>query len=177
MNFTTFRVVPESAPVWHDAPRREVHDAERRATLGRSPSSARMKGEWGTGLSSFAQLHFDLSLSISPGYEVHAVQLRPETDMCSWTICYALVFAAAFGSSSVAVADEIHRNDFSAKTTFFVKGAANVRVEEKGHDLSAERSRSLPTSEHIRLLLATGKNETNYAYYYYPTPAVPWSRT
>ncbi len=70
-------------------------------------------------------------------------------------------------------ADEIHRNDFSGKNTSFVKGAANVRVEQKAHDLSNDRSRSLPTSEHIRLNLARGKNESNFAYYYYPTPAAP----
>lgn len=70
-------------------------------------------------------------------------------------------------------ADEIHRNDFSGKNTFFVKGDDNVRAEEKAHDLSGDRSRSLPTSEHIRLNLAAGKNETNHAYYYYPTPGAP----
>src|SRR6476620_1914796 len=75
--------------------------------------------------------------------------------------------------AALVFADEIHRNDFSGKSTFFAKGDANVRVEEKAHDLSTDRSRSLPTSEHIRVNLAAGKNETNYAYYYYPTPAAP----
>jgi hypothetical protein len=74
---------------------------------------------------------------------------------------------------AAAPADEIHRDDFSGKGTRFLAGEANVKVEEKAHDLSADRSRSLPTSEHIRLTLAAGKNEANFAYYYYPTPPAP----
>ena len=70
-------------------------------------------------------------------------------------------------------ADEIHRNEFAGKNTQFIKGEGNLKVEEKAHELSAERSRSLPTSERIKLTLAAGKNETNYVYYYYPTPAAP----
>jgi len=73
----------------------------------------------------------------------------------------------------VLAADEIHRNDFSGKSTHFIRGDDNVKAEVKAHDLSADRSRSLPTSERIKLNLAAGKNETNYAYYYYPTPPAP----
>jgi hypothetical protein len=70
-------------------------------------------------------------------------------------------------------AQEIHRNDFAGKSTHFVKGADNVRAEERTHDLSAERSRSLPSSERIRVNLAAGKNDKNFAYYHYPTPPAP----
>src|SRR5689334_12557259 len=82
-------------------------------------------------------------------------------------------FGCLFLFAALVLADEIHRNDFSGKSTFFIKGEANVKVEEKAHDLSTDRSRSLPTSEHIRVNFAAGKNETNYAYYYYPIPAAP----
>src|SRR5215208_7397008 len=84
-----------------------------------------------------------------------------------------LLVAGTMAVLAVAQSEEIHRNSFSGKTTQFLKGEANVRFEEKAHDLSADRSRSLPTSERIRLTLAAGKNETNFAYYYYPTPAAP----
>ncbi|WP_020469542.1 hypothetical protein [Zavarzinella formosa] len=77
-----------------------------------------------------------------------------------------------FGSQSL-FADEIHRNSFSGKTTSFLKGDDNVKAEVKVQELSADRSRSLPTSEHIKVSCTPGKNETNYAYFYYPTPAAP----
>ncbi|HJZ89560.1 MAG TPA: hypothetical protein VKE40_01730 [Gemmataceae bacterium] len=83
----------------------------------------------------------------------------------------ALLLAVVFALP--AAADEIHRNDFSGKTTHFIKGDDNVKAEEKAHDLSTDRSRSLPTSEHIKLNLQAGKKEANYAYYYYPTPPAP----
>src|SRR5947209_3999536 len=70
-------------------------------------------------------------------------------------------------------ADEIHRDGFAGKSTRFVPGEANVKYDEKAHDLSADRSRSLPTSEHLRLSLPAGKNEKNFVYYYYTTPPAP----
>ncbi len=75
--------------------------------------------------------------------------------------------------SSVASAQELHKNSFSGKSTHFVKGDDNVKVDEKAHELSSDRSRSLPTSERIWLSMAAGKNEKNHAYYYYPTPPAP----
>ncbi len=81
--------------------------------------------------------------------------------------------ATAGGLAFFAAAEEIHRNSFSGKAPSFVKGDDNVKAEEKVHELSADRSRSLPTSEHIKVTCTPGKNETNYAYYYYPTPAAP----
>ena len=84
-----------------------------------------------------------------------------------------LATSLALGAIALAQADEIHKNPFSGKSTSFIKGEDNVKAEEKAHDLSADRSRSLPTSERIKLTSAAGKNETNYAYYFYPTPAAP----
>jgi hypothetical protein len=83
----------------------------------------------------------------------------------------ALVICGFFAAS--VAGDEIHRDTFSGKSTRFVLGEANVKVDEKAHDLSTDRSRSLPTSEHIRVGLPAGKNETNFAYYYYSTPVAP----
>ena len=85
----------------------------------------------------------------------------------------AVLASGLLAALAVAQPEEIHRNAFSGKTTQFVKGTANVPVQVKAHELSAERSRSLPTSERIRLTLGAGKNETNFAYYYYPTPVAP----
>src|SRR5262245_64424649 len=86
---------------------------------------------------------------------------------------FVLLAAGTIAVLAVAQPEEIHRNSFSGKTTQFLKGEANVRFEEKAHDLSTDRSRSLPTSERIRLNLAAGKNENNFVHYYYPTPAAP----
>lgn len=86
----------------------------------------------------------------------------------------ALLALAAIGCLGLgAPADEIHRDPFSGKTTRFVAGPANVKAEVLAHDLSTDRSRSLPTSEHIRLRLAAGKNEKSFVYYHYPTPVAP----
>jgi hypothetical protein len=81
--------------------------------------------------------------------------------------------AAVLVGLAVAAPDELHRNTFSGKSTHFLAGEANVKVDEKAHDLTGDRSRSLPTSERIRVSLAAGKNEANHAYYYYSTPAAP----
>src|SRR3954469_23362104 len=83
----------------------------------------------------------------------------------------ALVAGGLFGAG--AAAGEIPRDAFSGKSVRFVAGEANVKVEEKAHDLSTDRSRSLPTSERIRVNLEAGKNEANVAHYYYSTPSAP----
>jgi hypothetical protein len=95
---------------------------------------------------------------------------------CAWShgmrfclIC--LIFLLT--SSMIGRADELHRNAFSGKSTQFIKGPDNVKAEEKTHELSEARSRSLPTSERIVVKLGAGKNESNFAYYYYPTPPAP----
>lgn len=70
-------------------------------------------------------------------------------------------------------AEELHKNAFSGKATVFVRGEENVKAEVKLHELSADRSRSLPSSERIKLNCGGGKNESNFAYYYYSTPPAP----
>ena len=85
-----------------------------------------------------------------------------------------LILTAICGLAATAAGqDSIHRNSFSGKSPSFVKGDDNVKAEVKVHEPSADRSRSLPTSEHIKINCTPGKNETNYAYFYYPTPAAP----
>lgn len=91
----------------------------------------------------------------------------------SFHVGVVLLACGAMALLAVGQSDEIHKNSFSGKSTQFLKGEANVKFEEKVHELSTDRSRSLPTSEHIRLNLAAGKNETNFVHYYYPTPAAP----
>src|SRR5687768_6618810 len=87
--------------------------------------------------------------------------------------CVVLACGLVAALAVAQPAEEIHRNAFSGKNTQFIKGEANVAVEVKAHELSAERSRSLPTSERIRVTLGAGKNDANYAYFYYPTPVAP----
>ena len=91
------------------------------------------------------------------------------------SVRFVLAMWLGLGSifSGPLFADEIHRNSFSGKTTSFLKGDDNVKAEVKLQELSADRSRSLPTSEHLKVNCTPGKNETNYAYFYYPTPAAP----
>lgn len=90
----------------------------------------------------------------------------------NWRVVF-VAFLALLGAKFAAYADEIHRNSFSGKTTSFIKGDDNVKTEVKLQELSADRSRSLPTSEHLKVNCVPGKNETNFAYFYYPTPAAP----
>ena len=90
-------------------------------------------------------------------------------------VCRGVILVLALSVTSASLADEIHKNAFSGKSTAFVKGFDNVSAEEKVHELSNDRSRSLPTSERIKLSCAAGKNETNFAYYFYPTPAAPFN--
>jgi hypothetical protein len=86
---------------------------------------------------------------------------------------FVVVVGCYLAAIAITYADEIHKNPFSGKTTSLIKGEDNVKAEVKSHALSTDRSRSLPSSERIVLNLAAGKNEKNFAYYYYPTPAAP----
>lgn len=72
-----------------------------------------------------------------------------------------------------AEAAEIHRNGFEGRQTGWIRGEDNVRAEEKAHALSSDYAHLGSTSEFIQLIVPEGKNDTNFANYYYPTQPAP----
>ena len=70
----------------------------------------------------------------------------------------------------------VHRNGFSAKsTTFFLKGDANVRFEERDHKVSAEHHKSATTSEYLKVEANPpgGATDKEFVHYYYECPPAP----
>jgi hypothetical protein len=72
-----------------------------------------------------------------------------------------------------AGAQQIHKNGFEGRQTGWLRGADNVRAEEKEHRLSADYAHLGTASEFIRLTCPEGKNDPNFATYYYPTQPAP----
>jgi hypothetical protein len=72
-------------------------------------------------------------------------------------------------------ADTTHRYGFGGKNTVLVRGDANVKVEEKEHDISDQSFKSQPTSEHIKLTADIATGDSAFIHYYYATPAAPVS--
>src|SRR3954451_7242435 len=70
---------------------------------------------------------------------------------------------------------QIHRHSFAGRQTALVRGDANVRVEEKEHDISTQSFKSQPSSEHVRLVAAAGTGDAAYVHYFYETPPAPVS--
>lgn len=74
-----------------------------------------------------------------------------------------------------ASAQQIHRHTFAGKNTALVRWDANVRVEEKEHDITTLSFKSQPSSEHIKLVAEAGIGESAFVHYYYDTPPAPVS--
>src|SRR5262245_66305066 len=74
-----------------------------------------------------------------------------------------------------AVAQPTHRNIFSGRQTYWVKGDSNVTVEEKDHRTTSEHSRSAPDAEYVKVSSQpkSGVTDAEYAHYVYETPAPP----
>ncbi len=94
--------------------------------------------------------------------------------------CAMRLTAAVLAGGMIAVvaivptaAQEIHRNGFEGRQTAWVRGEDNVRAEEKAHALSSEYAHQGTTSEFIQIVCPDGKNDTNFATYYYPTQPAP----
>lgn len=68
---------------------------------------------------------------------------------------------------------QIHRHSFSNRQTAFVRGDANVAVEELEHDLSPLSFKSQPTSEHFKLASDAAVGDSAYIHYFYETPPAP----
>ncbi|MDB5308590.1 MAG: hypothetical protein JWO38_2792 [Gemmataceae bacterium] len=71
--------------------------------------------------------------------------------------------------------EAVHRHGFGGKQTVLVRGEANVRVEEKEHDVSTQSFKSQPSSEHVQLVSEAGTGDAAFVYYYYQTPQAPVS--
>lgn len=74
-----------------------------------------------------------------------------------------------------AAAQQIHRHGFAGKQTVLTRGEANVRADEKEHDISTLSFHSQPSSEHIQIATEAGTGDAAFVYYYYETPLAPVS--
>jgi hypothetical protein len=84
-----------------------------------------------------------------------------------------LVGLAALPSRDAGAQQQIHRNGFEGRQTSWLRGEDNIRAEEKEHKLSSDYAHLGTTSEYIQLVCPQGKNDPNYAAYYYPTQPAP----
>lgn len=88
----------------------------------------------------------------------------------------AVLAALGLGFALVpASAQQIHRHGFGGKRTVLARGDANVRVDEKEHDISTLSFKSQPSSEHIQLAMEAGTGDTAFVNYTYDTPPAPVS--
>ncbi|HEY3788023.1 MAG TPA: hypothetical protein VGL71_04170, partial [Urbifossiella sp.] len=88
----------------------------------------------------------------------------------------AILSVLAFGFALVpASAQQIHRHGFAGKQTTLLRGEANIRVDEKEHDISTLHFKSQPSSEHIKLVTDAGTGDSGHVIYYYETPPAPVS--
>lgn len=69
--------------------------------------------------------------------------------------------------------ESIHRFGFGSKNTALVRGDANVKVEEKEHDVSGNSFKSQPTSEHLKLTADAATGDAAFIHYHYDTPPAP----
>ena len=74
-----------------------------------------------------------------------------------------------------AAEPQTHRHGFGGKQTALLRGSANIRVEEKQHDISRQSFKSQPTSEHVQLTAEAATGSAGYIDYYYETPPAPVS--
>src|SRR4051812_26502530 len=93
--------------------------------------------------------------------------------------------ASALGAALVALGlavaivpargQQIHRHSFAGRQTVLVRGDANVKAEEKEHDVSTQSFHSQPSSEHVKLVCDAGTGDAAFVHYSYDTPQAPVS--
>jgi hypothetical protein len=91
---------------------------------------------------------------------------------------FQVVLLAGLGIGFALVpanAQQIHRHGFGGKQTVLARGDANVRTEEKEHDISTNSFKSQPSSEHIVLNTEAGTGDSAFVHYSYDTPPAPVS--
>lgn len=96
------------------------------------------------------------------------------TRVQSLVFAVMVLLGAAFALMP-ARGDQIHRFGFGGKNTVLVRGHANVKVEEKEHNISDQSFKSQPTSEHLKLTADIAPGDSAYIYYHYDTPPAPVS--
>lgn len=67
--------------------------------------------------------------------------------------------------------EQVHRHGFGGKNTALVRGDANVKAEEKEHDISDQSFKSQPTSEHLKLTADLAAGDAAFLHYHYDLPA------
>jgi hypothetical protein len=92
-------------------------------------------------------------------------------------LAFALIGLGVAGVLWPARAQQVHRHGFGGKNTVLVRGDANVKVEEKEHDVSDQSFKSQPTSEHLKLTADLAPADTGYIHYHYDTPPAPVAAT
>lgn len=93
-------------------------------------------------------------------------------------LCLGIILVTALGAAlALEPADEpqTHRHGFAGKQTALLRGSANIRVEEKQHDISRQSFKSQPSSEHIQLTAEAATGSAGYIDYDYETPPAPVS--
>jgi hypothetical protein len=94
----------------------------------------------------------------------------------STVLAVAILVAIGLGFALVpASAQQIHRHGFAGKQTMLLRGDANVRVDEKDHEISNLSFKSQPSSEHIQIVTEAGVGDSPHVNYYYETPKAPVS--
>src|SRR3954468_841591 len=80
----------------------------------------------------------------------------------------ATALPVMLGAALIAVgpvrADDLHRNGFSGRDPFWVKGDANIHFEEKAHKISDEKARNATTSEYIKVEAKPAPGSTDAEY-------------
>ncbi|MDY3554325.1 hypothetical protein R5W24_003445 [Gemmata sp. JC717] len=66
--------------------------------------------------------------------------------------------------------ESIYRFQFGGKNVAFVRGDANMKVEEKEHDISDRFFKSQPTSEHVKVTADAATGDAAFLHYHYDTP-------
>lgn len=91
-----------------------------------------------------------------------------------YVLMVAVLVALGVGFAFVpARGESIHRFGFGGKNTVLVRGDANVKVEEKEHDISDQSFKSQPTSEHFKLTADLAAGDAAFIHYSYDTPPAP----
>ena len=93
------------------------------------------------------------------------------------SLAMLLAILAAISPAPAQQAQLVHRNGFSGKDPFWVRGDANIHFEEKAQKITDTAARNATTSEYIKIEAnpAAGSIDAEFVHYYYSTPPAPVS--
>jgi hypothetical protein len=91
--------------------------------------------------------------------------------MRRWQAASAALVAALLTVAFLRLAQgqQIHRNGFEGRETFWVKGSADAAFQELVHEITDATAHKGEHSEHVQISSVQG----SYIYYYYPTGKAP----